>query len=252
MIGLAGCGPDVRDLEKGEAVTIAKVEDGDTVTLADGRRLHLTGIEGPHRGWPLEQEARTALEQLAQGRQAQLYYGPGVTKTLDDGALLAELFVTTESGRQVWAQEEMIRQGLARAHSWADNATRADRLLAAEAKARAAGLGLWADPFYAIRDAATMPDTEGYQIVEGVPLSVEARDDRTYLNFGADMYTDFTIAIPAQAVAGLGAERAPEALKGQKIRVRGYVASRGGPLMTVDHPAQIELLGPAPGQATAG
>ena len=51
------------------------------------------------------------------------------------------------------------------------------------------------------------------------------------------------IGAPARrlfAAAGL----APDSLKGRRIRVRGWLRSRYGPLIEATHPEQIELLPP--------
>lgn len=239
-LALTACAPKMDDLKPGEKGRVESVLDPDTLALESGLKVHLTGIEGPHRDWPLATEARAAAEKLLGGRAVELRYG-GAPR-LEDGSALAQAFVTTETGRVVWVQEALVREGWARAHSWKDNQARADLLLAAEAKARAEKRGIWADPFYAIERADAVSEVDRYAIVEGRIVSVADSNGRTYLNFGEDYRTDFTIAIAADDTAAFAGDRAPQALAGKMVRVRGYVRERGGPLMQVDHPAQIELL----------
>jgi len=240
MLALVACAPKMDDLKPGEKGRVESVLDADTLTLDSGLKVHLTGIEGPHRDWPLAAEARAAAEKLMAGRGVELRYG-GAPR-LEDGSALAQVFATTEGGRIVWVQDAMVRDGWARAHSWKDNHARADKLLAAEAQARAAKRGLWADPYYAVQRAETVGETDRYLVVEGRVLSVAESSGRTFLNFGDDYKTDFTIAIPAEDLAAFTGAHAPEALKAKAVRARGYVREAGGPLMQVDHPAQIELL----------
>ncbi|MFZ4068596.1 MAG: hypothetical protein ACOYJ6_00650 [Caulobacterales bacterium] len=76
LLALAACGgPSAKDLEKGEAGKVAAVKAGDLLVLDSGLQVGLTGIEAHHRGWPMADEARTALTDLAMGRDVALYYG---------------------------------------------------------------------------------------------------------------------------------------------------------------------------------
>jgi hypothetical protein len=63
------------------------------------------------------------------------------------------------------------------------------------------------------------------------------------LNFGANWRTDFTISL-APKVARLfrreGIE--PVAMQGKRIRVRGWLKSFNGPMISATHPEQIEVL----------
>lgn len=161
------------------------------------------------------------------------------------------MFVKTETGPWAWLQEAMLEAGMARAHSWRDNHARAGALLTAEAAARQAELGVWATPAFAVLS----PDSAAgaieacqaaerrscSQIVEGQILAGRDNKGRTYLNFGADPMSDFTIAMDAETAAAWPGGAA--SLAGHRVRVRGYLSDRGGPLIRVDHAAQIEDLG---------
>lgn len=238
---LTACGPKLDDLAAGEKGQVATVQDGDTLTLDSGLKVHLAGIEAPRRGWPLAEEARAALEKAALGRAAEVRYGGA--RRLRGGAALGQVFVRSEGGRTLWLQEQMIRAGLARVHTRKDNVARAPRLLALEAEARAAKRGIWAEPFYAVRPAVAVGDVDGYVLVEGVVRSAAPQGGRTYLNFGDDVRTDFTLALSDADATAFKGDRAPAALVGKHVRVRGFVRERGGPMMRLDHPEQIELLG---------
>ncbi len=233
----------MRDLEEGERGVAAAIIDGDTFELDSGLKVQLTGIVAPsaRNGEKLSKEARAGLEKLALGRPVRLAYGG--EKRLEELAL-AQVFVQTEGGRWIWAQEAMLREGLARVRTWKTNKARAEQLYAAEAAARAAKRGVWAEKEYAIAAAdALSAEARGFQVVEGEVEAVEARPDRSYLNFGADYRRDFTIAVAAENVAAWsGAGAGLSALKGKRVRVRGFVRAAGGPLIEVDHPEAIEIL----------
>jgi hypothetical protein len=128
-------------------------------------------------------------------------------------------------------------------------------LLAAEGQARSARRGLWALRDYrvlttaaAAAEAARLPTrcAEGpFMIVEGRVRGVNANAEQVYLNFGApeDYRSDFTIGIYRESIAAWRSSGpAFEAYQNRQVRVRGRAANRGGPLICVDHPEQIEIL----------
>ncbi|MGE0045433.1 MAG: thermonuclease family protein [Hyphomonadaceae bacterium] len=166
---------------------------------------------------------------------------------------LAQVYVQSEGGRWIWVQQAMLVEGLARVRTRKENFARADDLLAAEAQARAERRGLWALRDYriltdaaAVEQASTLPNRCGegpFLIVEGRVRQVSANDERVYLNFGEDYRTDFTIGIYGEDVADWsGRGPAFASYEGQRVRVRGRAANRGGPLICADHPEQIEIL----------
>lgn len=148
VAALAACGPKIKDLEKGEKGVAAEVRDGDTFVMDSGLVVHLAGVEAPGGDQPFAKEARGALERLVAHRKVQLAYG-GEKRARE--AALAQVYVQTEGGRWVWAQQALLLEGNARVHTRRDNVARLAELTAAEDAARAAKRGLWADAFYAVR-----------------------------------------------------------------------------------------------------
>ena len=238
-------------LEQGESAPVREVVDGDTLVLArpiDGAtKVRLVGIQAPKlplgragfRAWPLAEEARQALVELAQGRELTLSFG-GASKDRY-GRLLAHL----HDPAGTWIQGEMLRRGMTRVYSFADNRAVVAEMLALEREARQAGRGVWNDPFYAIRTPEEASRHLGsFQIVEATVLAATRKQGRIYLNFGPDWRTDFTAAIGTSARTlfvrqGLD----PLDLAGRRIRLRGWIARFNGPLIEVTHPEQIEVLG---------
>lgn len=251
-------------LQAGEDVRIVSVVDGDTLVLDDGREVRLKGIQAPKlplgrsgfEAWPLADEAKARLEALADGRPAQLRYGGA--RGDRHGRVLAHVFVR-QAGQDVWLQQGMLDEGLARVYTFKDNRACVTELLIAERGARAAGRGIWSDPFYAIRDAA---DVDGlnrflgrFEIVEGAVQSAALVRGRLYLNFGEDYRSDFTVTVGERDIriflqderwSGLlqGGEersRALERLNGKQLRVRGWLSRNNGPEIVATHPEQIEF-----------
>lgn len=230
----------------GEA-RVTGVIDGDTVVLDDGRQVRLVGIQAPKlplgrpnfKAWPLAGEAKTALERLTAGQKVRLLKGEAVEDR--HGRVLAHL-ERSEDG--LWIEGEMLRQGLARVYTFFDNRKAAAEMLAIEDEARAARRGLWANPFYAVRDAATVArHVDGFEIVEARVRAVAKVKGRYYLNFGDDWRRDFTVKIERRNAKLF--DRASLDLTqwaGKLIRVRGWVAWQNGPMIEATHPEQITLL----------
>lgn len=237
-------------MEPGGIVT--SVTDGDTVILDDGRVVRMIGTQAPKLPldrpdfptWPLAPEAKAALEAIALNQPVRLGFGG---ETVDRyGRVLAHVFVEAPDG-EIWAQQAMIARGLARVYSFPDNRACLDLLFAAEGRARLAGLGIWADPYYSTRAANAPGDLLAraghYELVEGRVLLAEQSGGRVYLNFGRFWKEDFTAVIEAPALR-LFAEDGldPLVLENALVRIRGWVDDRDGPRIEVTHPEQIEVL----------
>jgi len=240
------------DLPPPETAVVAEVIDGETLKLADGRTVKLIGAKVPipplgWRGddpWPFVEEARQALERLASNEPIELRFGG--SRTDRHGHLLAQEFVVAGENR-LWLQDALIGSGLARVYSLPDNRACMGELLERENEARAKRLGLWASPAFRIEDARDAKRlgrlVHSYQLVEGTVLNVGEGSGRFYLNFAPDWRSDFTISVarkdvPAFAASGLDVK----ALAGARLRVRGWLAWRNGPMIEANHPEQIELL----------
>jgi hypothetical protein len=64
-----------------------------------------------------------------------------------------------------------------------------------------------------------------------------------YVNFGRRWMRDFTVTIlrrQQRAFAAAGLE--PKQLEGRRIRVRGWIEQRGGPIIQAETPEQIEFV----------
>ena len=125
-------------------VRVVAVLDGDTCQLTDGRRLRLAGIDAPetaHDGRPVQYHAAESAALLARlTRGVPLRFvgvGPGKDRF---GRLLGDLVLPDGAS----AAERQIAEGAAFCF-WFDDVPRelADRLLAAQRRAMAAGKGFW-------------------------------------------------------------------------------------------------------------
>jgi endonuclease YncB( thermonuclease family) len=218
---------------------VAAVVDARSLRLEDGREVRLAGIE---RGGTDRAGARAALSAIAAGREVTLH---GDDDTPDRyGRQSAFVFV---AGSEHSVQSELLRRGEVLVSSDISEKNCAAALAAAENAARDAKLGIWAETS-AIKNAESPGDILSavghFSVVEGRVLSVRQAGAMTYLNFGRNWTRDFAATIsrriiPAFESAGLG----PKSLENRRIRVRGYVSSRGGPRIELLWVGQIEVLG---------
>ena len=81
-----------------------------------------------------------------------------------------------------------------------------------------------------------------FAIFEGLLISVGNRRARSYLNFGRRWSTDTTVEIDARHREAFGGEVGLAGLAGHRLRLRGFLKEKGGPMMVVTSPMQIEIL----------
>ena len=237
-------------LADGPAGVVAEVFDGNTLKLDSGIVVRLGGVRAP---LPAGRRAGSKAEPLADAAKAglsELVLGKAVRLALDDeetdryGHMEAQLYLDAD-GR--WIQQEMLGRGLARVEPLPGNHHCASELLGAEDKARANSLGIWADPYYSVRNAAE-PEALGaltghYELIEGEVVGTGDVRGRAYLDFGRIWKDDVTATIDQKArSAFLAAGIDPLALKGQRVRIRGWLEDHDGPLIELSFPEQIEVL----------
>lgn len=135
-------------------VAVRSITDGDTLVLADGRRVRLAQVDAPETGACFGSEATQALRALVEGRTVTVRPPEDGPERDRYGRTLGEVSV---AGRSV--NEELVRSGAA---GWyrefaGEDAGLADRLRAAEDQAKTAGTGLWSA--CSSRRAAAAPGT---------------------------------------------------------------------------------------------
>ena len=234
-------------LEPATAGQVSRIVDGDTVVLADGREIRMVGLQAPKlplgragfEAWPLAAEAKAALGDLILGRKVRLAYGGRRSDRY--GRKLAHVVRSSDG---LWVQAAMLRRGMARVYSFADNRAALRRLQAIETDARADGTGIWDHPYYRIRTVSEAHNEIGsFQVVMGRVRETADVRGRVFLNFGQDWRTDFTVSIPPDATALFEtAGIDPLTYKGRWIRVRGWIESYNGPMIEATHPEQIEVV----------
>ncbi len=243
--------PSCVSVDAGIRRTVARVIDGETLGLDDGSELRLIGALAPRAidvgaepaSWPMQITAREELRALLLGKSIEVAFGGERTDRY--GRWQAHVFWMDGAQRR-WLQGHLLEQGLARAYTLSNNRACRDELLAAEAIARDAGRGLWAEAAYQVRQPDRPADLSRYhgtfQIVEGRVVRVGQSRGFLYLNFGRGREA-FSISLKQSdrnTLAGYAAN--PKGLEGQTVRVRGWIEQRGRLIVDVSSAGDIEVL----------
>ena len=235
-----GDGPHCPADRSDERVISARIFDGDTLALNDGRSVRLLGIDTPeigHDGEPSEpfaEEAKALLARLA---------GPGTTLRLrldSDrfdryGRLLAHVFADDGSNLQA----RLLAAGYATTLVVPPNEWSLACYAAAQAQARKSRTGIWGLEAYQPIPAENLADSvRGFRLVTGRVQRVGESRSNLWLNLSPRV----AVRIPKRDLAYFG-NLDPRALTGRRLEVRGWVQKRRGELrITVRHRAALTVL----------
>ncbi len=222
-----------------EQARVAKVVDGDTVILADGRHVRLIGINTPEKGRkrapaePFAHAARNFVAKRIANQTVGLVYGR--ERRDRHGRTLAHVLLP--DGNDL--QEALLREGLAVAVAVPPNINRLSRYLDAERVARAAGRGVWGDAYFAPRPAQSLDrgDT-GFRFIRGTVGRVG--QSRKYIYF--DLARDVSLQVPREDYERYW-RGAPDAWRGAKVEARGWLSDYNDKLrMRLHHPGMVRRI----------
>lgn len=214
---------------------VEKIMKPDAILLEGGKAYRLENIR-----IPTGQSAAAAevLSNLVLNKKLRIY-STHKKSPLTDRYGLPLVHIQRPDG--LWVQSYLVSKGLAWAFSTKTSRETVSTLKQIETQAREKHLGFWVDPVYAIKTPDNVQDfMNSFQIVQGKVASVMRKRDYTYINFGLDWKTDFTVNIK-NSVWRLF-DTGPQIWTGKTIRIRGWVESRNGPMINLTHPEQVEIL----------
>jgi endonuclease YncB( thermonuclease family) len=223
---------------------VARVVDGRSFVLDDGREIRLASIEVPAGLAPTAQAAEGALTAMLAGEAVALRSAAAAPDRY--GRDLAYVF-TSGQGQSRSVAHAMLAQGHARVGAEVGDPACAAELLSQERVARIGKIGLWRDAQYAILGAGNLAGLVAgrgrFAVVEGKVLSVRESGGTIYVNFGRRWSQALTVTISKrQERIFSGAGREPRAFENRFVRVRGWIEIRNGPRIEASRPEQIELV----------
>jgi hypothetical protein len=212
------------------------VDTAGVLTLADGRQVVLAGIA-------LDAAAISALAALATGRMVVLHPLPRPRDRWNRLVAHVALAAPGAGGKSLAAT--LLAHGLGHAAAMGHGACMT-QLLADEAVARTAHLGVWRKPGYvlAATDVAALSRHLGEHVVAaGRVISVRVLRTRAYVNFAHRRGGGLSVMVRKRAWSRNGIGAAEDSrLAGRRLRVRGHLEWRGGPLIELTDEEPLERL----------
>lgn len=151
----ASCKSTPPEREPPAAGMVVHVEDGDTITLADGTQVRLLGINAPENGQPLNKESRSECEALLLEKTVRLEYDAEKWDRMRKRRALAYVFV-----EKSFVNRELLLRGMASLDIREPNIKYRDVLTQAQEAAKHDLRGVWAwkpgTPFVGNTDSKTV------------------------------------------------------------------------------------------------
>lgn len=244
--------------------TVTHVSDGDTVRLNTGHIIRLLDINTPEIAHedkpaePLANQAKQALKAMVLNQPVQVQLGARVYDPYE--RVLGHVYLRNGT-RDAWVNGGLVRGGFAHVYTFPDNRVYGPELLKLEAAARRENVGLWALPRWQVHSAEACcaeEDIGRFVLVRGTITAIAKVGNRTFLNFGQDWRTDFSVVIDDKNLkffrpAKVKGERrkkgepkpAPFSLNdylGKEVLVRGVAQPVNGILVRVTHPEQLQVM----------
>ncbi len=220
---------------------MAYVYDGDTVKLADGRKLRFIGINTPEIGrhgkanQALASQARSFLDDLLNAHNRTLTLQSGAEEHDHYGRLLAHAFL--ENGSNVAVQ--LLDAGLATTLIVPPDTWAVDCYQQHENSARAGRRGLWSLPAYQPQDSTSLQrDTKGFHIVHGRVTAIR----HTRYTVWLDLEGMLTARVSTSDLSNFRPGYLDN-LEGELVELRGWIKTGSyGLRVTVRHPAALQML----------
>ncbi|MDX1253322.1 MAG: thermonuclease family protein [Gammaproteobacteria bacterium] len=240
--GGAAAPTDCKPSRTDERVTVAHVHDGDTLRLADDRRVRLIGVDTPelrrdgHPAQPLAIEARDTLRAMIKpGDTLFLHYDEERYDRY--GRTLAHAYL--DNGASVEAQ--LLQEGLAATLTIPPNTGNLACYQAAEREARQRRRGIWSRPEYQPVAAASLTGHEqGFRLVTGKITQISDDNGDRLIR----LEDKITLRI-SRKYMGYFATSLPGNLVGRAILARGQLHSDAGGseiYIKIRHPSALQVI----------
>ncbi|MCF7873313.1 MAG: thermonuclease family protein [Candidatus Omnitrophica bacterium] len=239
---LSACSPT--DYSK---IKVEKVIDGDTIVLSTGESLRYIGIDTPesrikkgnqfvYDPQPFAIEATQLNKELVEGKSVRIEFD--IDKKDRYGRLLGYCFVG-----DTFVNEKLTEEGYAVLYTYPPNIRYVDLLVQAQKKARQNNRGIWG-VYKTINHKQAGNYINQIRTVRGRVLNTYQSNNCTYLNFGSDYKTDFTVVIFNNTLDYFHNEKINPVsfYKGKMIEVSGRIREYNGPEIIVNSPEEIRII----------
>lgn len=206
-------------------IGVAKVQDGDTLKLKDGRSIRVLGINAPEIKVGQKPGQPLGLQSLQHARQFVARSGGEVRLGFDAerrdryGRWLAHVY--DKSGRSLGV--EQVRAGMAFHISVPPNRTQESCLASIELKSRKKPTGVWRDPYWAsFPSSSLMSGDTGFRLVRGKVTRVDVNSS-VWIEFEGNLVAQ----IKRSDWAAFAYNKTKwQSLTGKTLEVRGWISAR--------------------------
>lgn len=220
---------------------VSLVQDGDTLLLADGRRLRLIGVNTPELGRdgrkpePGALAARDRLRQLLFTSQQQVQLRFDRERQDRYGRLLAHVFLG--DGRNL--TQTLLAEGAGAQLVVPPNTWQAACYQTAADAARSDRRGVWALPSHQAQPVENLTlRSEGFHVIHGRVIHVGQSASAVWINLAGN----FALRIEREDLAQFQGFDL-EALAGSDLEAQGWIYAKSGQLrMPLRHPAALRVV----------
>ncbi len=205
------------------AITVAKVQDGDTLKLSDGRSVRVLGINAPEitvgqkRGQPLGKESLVSAQQFVARAGGEVRLGFDVEKRDHYGRWLAHVY--DKFGRSLAV--EQIRAGMAFQISVPPNRAQESCLSSIEIRTRKNPTGVWRNAYWGSFPSTSLSVVDtGFRVVRGKVARVDVNSS-VWIEFEGELVAQIKKSDwPAFGRSDWSS------LAGKNLEVRGWISAR--------------------------
>ena len=244
VFALAECGS-----ASGELLQVARVSDGDTLKLQDGRSVRVLGINAPEithgqkAGQPFGRESRAAAQAFIDASKGKVRLGLERETHDHYGRLLAHVY--DSRGRSLAAAQ--LRKGMALQIAVPPNNLQMQCLFNLEQGARQKTVGLWRDNYWQPLPTQSMRGDEGgFRFVRGRITKVDI-NSAVWLEFEGKLVA--RVAKKDWPLFGDQKQgwQKPDwlALKGKKVELRGWITAQKSKRSQQFKPLVVQLRSPS-------
>jgi micrococcal nuclease len=205
------------------SIAVAKVQDGDTLKLSDGRSVRVLGINAPEitvgqkRGQPLGKESLASAQEFVARAGGEVRLGFDAEKRDHYGRWLAHVY--DKSGRSLAV--EQIRIGMAFQISVPPNRAQESCLSSVEVRARKNPSGVWRNSYWSSFPSVSLALSDtGFRLVRGKVTRVDVNSS-VWIEFDGDLVAQ----IKKSDWSGFGRSDW-QSLVGKNLEVRGWITAR--------------------------
>lgn len=230
--------------QRHETVKVAKVYDGDTIQLVDGRKLRLIGINTPERGRngnndePFYQQAKNQLQQIIEKNHHQIKIVFGKSKRDRYKRYLAHVF--TIDNKNITAA--LIKNGMGFIVAIPPNIQLLDCYQNAERKAQKHQRGIWGHRYsQAINVTSLKKSARGFHSISGTVDRIGESRSSIWLNLNSKSGVKFALRILKKDVPFFDSFPLKNLIN-QQIIARGWIyKTKKEQRMTINHPAALQI-----------